>query len=108
MGATATGFNFTTLDGVQYLNTVAACKVTTFCAPPTAWRMFINLDMDRFDLSALRQSISAGNLSENDRAQIFLMDYANRQRIKIWGRARVVERYTWDVVAEQLEERLAR
>jgi len=60
VGATATGFNFTALDGIQYLNTVAACKVTTFCAPPTAWRMFINLDMDRFDLSALRQSISAG------------------------------------------------
>ena len=60
VGATATGFDFKVLDGNQYLNTVASCKVTTFCAPPTAWRMFINLDMDRFDLSALRQSISAG------------------------------------------------
>ncbi len=43
------------------------------------------------DFTGNRQYISAGNLSENDRAQIFLMDYANRQRIKIWGRARVVE-----------------
>ena len=43
------------------------------------------------DFAGNRQYISAGNLSENDRAQIFLMDYANRQRIKIWGRARVVE-----------------
>ena len=43
------------------------------------------------DFAGNRQFISAGNLSENDRAQIFLMDYANRQRIKIWGRARVVE-----------------
>lgn len=60
VGATATAFNFAVLDGNQYLSTVANCKVTTFCAPPTAWRMFINLDMDRFDLSALRQSISAG------------------------------------------------
>ena len=60
VGATASGFHFAALDGTQYLNTVAACKVTTFCAPPTAWRMFINLDMERFDLSALRQSISAG------------------------------------------------
>jgi len=60
VGATATAFNFAVLDGNQYLKTVADCKVTTFCAPPTAWRMFINLDMDRFDLSALRQSISAG------------------------------------------------
>ncbi len=38
-----------------------------------------------------KQYITAGNLSENDRASIFLMDYANRQRIKLWGRARVVE-----------------
>jgi predicted pyridoxine 5'-phosphate oxidase superfamily flavin-nucleotide-binding protein len=37
-----------------------------------------------------RQYVSAGNLSENDRAFLFLMDYANRRRIKLWGRARVV------------------
>jgi acetyl-CoA synthetase/4-hydroxybutyrate---CoA ligase (AMP-forming) len=60
VGATATAFDFKVLDGNQYLNTVASCKVTTFCAPPTAWRMFINLDMSRFDLSALRSSIGAG------------------------------------------------
>ncbi len=60
VGATATGFNFAVLDGRKYLKAVEACKVTTFCAPPTAWRMFINLDMNEFDLSRLRQSISAG------------------------------------------------
>jgi len=43
------------------------------------------------DFKGNRQYISSGNLSENDRAYIFLMDYANRQRIKIWGRARVVD-----------------
>ena len=43
------------------------------------------------DFAGNRQYISLGNLSENDRAQLFLMDYANRRRIKIWGRARVVE-----------------
>ncbi len=43
------------------------------------------------DLAGNKQYISAGNLSENDRAHLFLMDYANRRRIKIWGRARVVE-----------------
>jgi predicted pyridoxine 5'-phosphate oxidase superfamily flavin-nucleotide-binding protein len=37
------------------------------------------------------QYISQGNLAENDRALLFLMDYARRRRIKIWGRARVVE-----------------
>ncbi len=43
------------------------------------------------DFSGNRQYISMGNLAENDQAFIFLMDYANRRRIKIWGRAEVVE-----------------
>ncbi len=43
------------------------------------------------DFGGNKQFITAGNLSENDRASIFLMDYAGRQRIKLWGRARVVE-----------------
>ena len=43
------------------------------------------------DFGGNRQYISAGNLSENDQAAIFLMDYPNRRRVKLWGRARVVE-----------------
>lgn len=43
------------------------------------------------DFAGNRQFISSGNLSENPKAQLFLMDYAHRQRIKIWGEARVVE-----------------
>eukprot|EP01037_Dinobryon_pediforme_P010945 gene10945-11028_t len=43
------------------------------------------------DYSGNRQYISVGNLSENDQAFLFLMDYAHRRRIKIWGRARVTE-----------------
>ena len=43
------------------------------------------------DFSGNRQYISVGNLEENDRAFIFLMDYPNRRRIKIWGRAEFVE-----------------
>ncbi len=43
------------------------------------------------DLAGNRQYITLGNLSENPRAQLFLMDYANRRRVKIWGTARVVE-----------------
>ena len=42
------------------------------------------------DFTGNRQYITAGNLAENSRAFIFLMDYANRRRVKIWGRARVV------------------
>ena len=43
------------------------------------------------DYAGNKQYISSGNLSENPKAHMFLMDYANRQRIKIWGEARVVE-----------------
>jgi uncharacterized protein len=43
------------------------------------------------DFVGNRQFITTGNLAENDRAFLFLMDYAQRQRIKIWGKARVVE-----------------
>jgi predicted pyridoxine 5'-phosphate oxidase superfamily flavin-nucleotide-binding protein len=43
------------------------------------------------DFRGNRQYITVGNLAENDRAFIFLMDYAQQQRIKIWGRAKVVE-----------------
>lgn len=37
------------------------------------------------------QYISVGNLDENDKAFIFLMDYVNRRRIKVWGTAEYVE-----------------
>ena len=43
------------------------------------------------DFNGNRQYISIGNLAENDQAFLFLMDYPNRRRIKIWGRAEVVE-----------------
>lgn len=43
------------------------------------------------DFAGNRQYITQGNLAENPRAFLFLMDYAARRRIKIWGRARVVE-----------------
>ncbi|CCD98633.1 pyridoxamine 5'-phosphate oxidase family protein [Bradyrhizobium sp. STM 3809] len=43
------------------------------------------------DYSGNRQYITQGNLSENPHAYIFVMDYAHRRRVKIWGTARVVE-----------------
>jgi predicted pyridoxine 5'-phosphate oxidase superfamily flavin-nucleotide-binding protein len=43
------------------------------------------------DYSGNRQFITQGNLSENPKAHIFVMDYAHRRRVKIWGDARVVE-----------------
>ena len=43
------------------------------------------------DYSGNRQYITEGNLSENPRAYIFVMDYVHRRRVKIWGEARVVD-----------------
>ena len=43
------------------------------------------------DFPGNSQYISIGNLSENDKAFMFLMDYPNRHRIKLWGTAEFVE-----------------
>lgn len=43
------------------------------------------------DFSGNKQFISQGNLEDNPRAFLFLIDYMHRQRIKIWGTARIVE-----------------
>jgi hypothetical protein len=43
------------------------------------------------DYAGNRQYITQGNLSENPKAHILLMDYAHRRRVKIWGEARMVD-----------------
>jgi hypothetical protein len=43
------------------------------------------------DYSGNRQYITQGNLSENPKAHIFVMDYSHRRRVKIWGEARAVD-----------------
>jgi len=43
------------------------------------------------DYAGNRQYITLSNLAENDRAYLFLLDFARQRRIKLWGRARVVE-----------------
>jgi uncharacterized protein len=43
------------------------------------------------DYSGNRQYLTQGNLLENPKAHIFVMDYAHRRRVKMWGEARVVE-----------------
>lgn len=43
------------------------------------------------DYAGNQQFITQGNLAENAKAYIFVMDYAHRRRVKIWGEARVVE-----------------
>ncbi len=60
VGATVAGFHFTALDPKVYLDYVSKYKVSTFCAPPTAWRAFVGLDLSQFDFSPMRSSVSAG------------------------------------------------
>ena len=43
------------------------------------------------DFKGNLQYISVGNLSSSDRVFLFLMDYAHRRRLKIWGRAKVID-----------------
>jgi predicted pyridoxine 5'-phosphate oxidase superfamily flavin-nucleotide-binding protein len=43
------------------------------------------------DFGGNRQYLTAGNLSENPKAFLFLMDYANQRRVKVWGTATVIE-----------------
>ena len=43
------------------------------------------------DFAGNRQYLTQGNLADNPKAHLFLIDYVNRQRIKIWGTAMVVE-----------------
>ncbi|HKH26971.1 MAG TPA: pyridoxamine 5'-phosphate oxidase family protein [Sphingomicrobium sp.] len=44
------------------------------------------------DFAGNRQYITQGNLADNPKAHLFLIDYSHRKRVKIWGEARVVER----------------
>ena len=43
------------------------------------------------DFAGNRQYISSGNLAENAKAHLFLIDYRQRKRVKLWGQARMVE-----------------
>ena len=43
------------------------------------------------DFTGNRQYLTLGNLTENPKAFLFAMDYANRQRVKFWGAARFIE-----------------
>ncbi len=59
--------------------------------PPGFLRILDERTLAFADYKGNRQYITTGNLADNPRAFIFIMDYTNRRRIKLWGRARVVE-----------------
>lgn len=59
--------------------------------PPGFLRVLGPTRLGFADFGGNRQYISYGNLTENAKVVLFLMDYENKQRVKIWGKAQVVE-----------------
>ena len=59
--------------------------------PPGFLRVIDDHTLGFADFAGNRQYITLGNLAENPKAHLFLIDYAQRRRIKIWGEARAVE-----------------
>ncbi|MGR8931392.1 MAG: pyridoxamine 5'-phosphate oxidase family protein [Gammaproteobacteria bacterium] len=55
------------------------------------------------DYSGNRQYLSLGNLRGDDRVSLILMDYSQRRRLKIWGRARVVDEHNEPALLAKLE-----
>lgn len=47
-------------DADAHLKLIETLKVTTFCAPPTVYRLFAQIDLNGYDLSSIRHSLSAG------------------------------------------------
>jgi len=59
--------------------------------PPGFLRVLDDKTIGFADFVGNKQFITQGNLADNPKAHLFLIDYAQRQRIKIWGEGRVVE-----------------
>jgi uncharacterized protein len=59
--------------------------------PPGFLRVLDEKRLGFVDFAGNRQYITQGNLADNPSAHLFLIDYAQRQRVKIWGQARIVE-----------------
>ncbi|MEM3832511.1 MAG: AMP-binding protein [Thermoprotei archaeon] len=61
VGATVTGFYYSgRLEPDKYLHAIEELKVSTFCAPPTAWRAFLKSGMKKFNFDYLYDAVSAG------------------------------------------------
>lgn len=59
--------------------------------PPGFLRVLDDKTIGFVDFAGNRQYITQGNLAENAKAHLFLIDYTRRRRVKIWGEARCVE-----------------
>ncbi len=60
--------------------------------PPGFLRVIGDDELGFGDFRGNRQYVTAGNLAADDRVSLFLMDYANRRRLKMFGLARLVDR----------------
>ncbi len=70
--------------------------------PPGFLRVIDERTLAFADFLGNRQYLSIGNLAENDRVHLFLMDWAHARRLKVWGRATIVE--DADVIARLMPE----
>jgi acetyl-CoA synthetase len=59
-GATVLVLNQARFSAAGLLAALGRCRVTTFCAPPTVWRMLLQADLAAADVSALRECVAAG------------------------------------------------
>ena len=71
MGAAIVLHDAEGFDADLHLRLIGRLGVTTFCAPPTVYRLFAQMDLDRYDLGSLRHSLGAG-------------EPLNPEVIKIW------------------------
>jgi acetyl-CoA synthetase len=60
IGCSVVLFDGAGFDPVLHLEIIKKLRVSTFCAPPTAYRMFAQMDLTQFDLSSVRRSMGAG------------------------------------------------
>ncbi|PCI67788.1 MAG: acyl-CoA synthetase [Piscirickettsiaceae bacterium] len=74
MGSAMVLFDGSGFDAELHLNLIKKLGVTTFCAPPTVYRVFAQMDLSQYDLSSIRHAIGAG-------------EPLNPEVIKVWKEA---------------------
>lgn len=85
---------FLALQDTAFLGTVSADGAPYIQhrgGPPGFIKVIDDRTLGFADYRGNRQYITISNLAGNDRAYLFVLDFARKQRIKLWGRARVVE-----------------
>ena len=60
IGCTTVLYDAPDMDPVEHLKAINKYNVTTFCAPPTVYRLFVQQDLKQYDLTSLRRCLGAG------------------------------------------------